>query len=58
MKPRVIQIGRLQTSLRSSARREFDTRSRLGEADATAFLAREAGNLSACDSARFGPTPS
>jgi hydroxypyruvate reductase len=55
MKPRVIQIGRLQTSLEAALAEEFDTHPLWREADATAFLAREGGKfVGMATSARFG----
>ena len=55
MKPRVIQIGRLQASLESALAEEFDTHALWRESDATAFLAREGGAFTAmATSARSG----
>jgi len=55
MKPRVIQIGRLQPSLETALAEEFDTHPLWGEADAPAFLARSGGQfVGMATSARFG----
>jgi lactate dehydrogenase-like 2-hydroxyacid dehydrogenase len=55
MKPRVIQIGRLQASTEAALGEEFDTHPLWREADAAAFLAKEGGNfIGMATSARFG----
>jgi lactate dehydrogenase-like 2-hydroxyacid dehydrogenase len=55
MKPRVIQIGRLQASTEAALAQEFDTHPLWREADAAAFLAREGGSFAGmATSARFG----
>jgi hydroxypyruvate reductase len=45
MKPRVIQIGRLQSSLETALAREFDTHPLWRETDAAGFLARRGGEF-------------
>ena len=55
MKPRVIQIGRLQPSLETALAEEFDTHPLWREADAPAFLAKNGGQfVGMATSARFG----
>ena len=55
MKPRVIQIGRLQASLEQALAAEFDVSPLWREADAAAFLAREGPSfVGMATSARFG----
>jgi lactate dehydrogenase-like 2-hydroxyacid dehydrogenase len=55
MKPRVIQIGRLQASTEAALAEEFDTHPLWREADAAAFLAREGGSFTGmATSAKFG----
>jgi lactate dehydrogenase-like 2-hydroxyacid dehydrogenase len=55
MKPRVIQIGRLQASTEQALAEEFDTHPLWREPDATAFLAREGAKfVGMATSARFG----
>lgn len=55
MKPRVIQIGRLQASTESALADEFDTHPLWREPDAAAFLAREGGQfVGMATSAKFG----
>jgi lactate dehydrogenase-like 2-hydroxyacid dehydrogenase len=55
MKPRVIQIGRLQASLEKALADEFDTHALWRESDASAFLARHGGEfVGMATSVRFG----
>jgi lactate dehydrogenase-like 2-hydroxyacid dehydrogenase len=55
MKPRVIQIGRLQASLEKALADEFDIHPLWRESDPTAFLAREGRSFAGmATSARFG----
>ena len=55
MKPRVIQIGRLQASLERALAGEFDTHPLWRESDAAGFLAREGGTFTGmATSARSG----
>jgi lactate dehydrogenase-like 2-hydroxyacid dehydrogenase len=55
MKPRVIQIGRLQASLEAALAAEFDVHPLWRETDAGAFLAREGGSfVGMATSARHG----
>src|SRR5882672_567566 len=55
MKPRIIQIGRLQASLETALAEEFDTHPLWREADPAAFLAKNGGQfVGMATSARFG----
>lgn len=55
MKPRVIQIGRLQASTEAALAQEFDLHALWREADAAAFLAREGKSFAGmATSAKFG----